>query len=119
MRGRTKLISLAATLMVIFVSSVVFSSGIFNARSMSLFSTPIFPDQTPNVYVDPDTIIVDYINDPGYQVGDFLPVNVNISDAADIFSYQINVTWTTSMLNFTRIVTYGDFLAGTSSPYGY
>ncbi|HKZ93487.1 MAG TPA: hypothetical protein VJ249_02745 [Candidatus Bathyarchaeia archaeon] len=118
MRGRTKVISLAAMLLVIFATSAIFTSGLVDVSRLSLFSTPIVPNQVPTVYVDPATIIMDYVNDPGFQIGDLLQVSVNITDATDVFSYQVNVTWTTSMLNFTRVVSYGDFLAQTGSPYG-
>lgn len=117
MRGRTKLISIAAILSVMFVTSVIFSSGAVKVSSLSLFSTPVYPDATTNVFVTPSAIVKDYVLDPGYQVGNLLQVHVNITDAVDLFSYQVNVTWSTSMLNFTRIVAYGDFLARTSSPY--
>src|SRR3989304_8574674 len=92
--------------------------AVYAVPPFSLFSTPIVPNQVPTVYVDPATIIMDYVNDPGFQIGDLLQVSVNITDATDVFSYQVNVTWTTSMLNFTRVVSYGDFLAQTGSPYG-
>jgi len=118
MRGRTKVISLAAILTVIFVSSVIFSSGAFNVSNSSLFSTPVYPDATPNVFITPSTIIKDYVNNPGYQVGNKFQVSVNITDVTDMFSYQVNVTWTKTMFNFTRLVSYGDFLARTGSSYG-
>jgi len=101
-----------------FVTSVIFSSGALNVSSLSLFSTPVYPDATTNVFVTPSAIVKDYVLDPGYQVGNLLQVHVNITDAVDLFSYQVNVTWSTSMLNFTRIVAYGDFLDRTGSPYG-
>ncbi len=118
MRGRTKLISLAAIFAVILVTSMVFASGAINVSKLRLFSTPIYPDQVPNVFVDPEATIGDYVNDPGFMIGDLVQVNVNVTDATNLFSYQVNVTWTAGMLNFIRIVSYGDFLARTGSPYG-
>ena len=118
MRGRTKLISLAAIFAVILVTSMVFASGAINVSKLRLFSTPVYPDQVPNVFVDPEATIGDYVNDPGFLIGDFVQVNVNITDATDLFSYQVNVTWTPGTLGFTQIVSYGDFLARTGSSYG-
>jgi hypothetical protein len=118
MRGRTKLISLAAILTIIFVSSAVFASGAFDVKNMSLFSTPTYPDQTPHVFVDPDAVIGDY-EDPAYAPGALIQVHVNVSDMApDLFSYQVELTWTPGLLGFVRVVSYGDFLARTGSPYG-
>ena len=119
MRGRTKLISLAAILAVIFVSSAVFASGAFDVSNMSLFSTPIYPDQTPNVFVDPYAIIGDYEYNPEYAPGSLVQVHVNVSDVTTgLFSYQVELTWTPGLLGFVRVVSYGDFLARTGSPYG-
>lgn len=126
MRASTKAVSLVAMLVILSTASMVFASGIFDASRPLLFGAPIQPMQggTPNVFVDPPTISKDYVRDPGYQIGDLLQVNVNITDVTDLFSYQVNVTWSavrtldSGMLNFTRIVSYGDFLARTGSSYG-
>ena len=118
MRGRTKLISIATMLSIIFIASAVFASGLVNVSKTSLLGyTPMLPDAGESIFVDPSKIIVDYINNPGYQIGNTLSVHVNVSSVTDLFSYQVNVTWSPSMLNYTG-VTYGDFLARTGSSYG-
>jgi hypothetical protein len=116
MRGRTKVISLAAILLVIISSSMVFVSGILDPSRISLLGfTPIEPDAgTPTVFIDPNKIIKDYVNDPGYQIGDTLLIPVNVTDMTDLFAYQVNVTWKPSMLNYVGVV-YGDFLERTGS----
>jgi hypothetical protein len=118
MRGRTKVISLAAMLLVIITSSMVFASGLLDPSRISLLGyTPIQPNQAPTIFIDPDMIIVDYVNDPGYQIGDTLLIPVNVTDITDLFTYQVNVTWKPSMLHYIGVV-YGDFLARTLSPHG-
>ena len=117
MRGRTKLISLAATFAVFLVTSAIFASGLVNTSRSSLFG-PIYPDSPDSVvYVDPGAIIKDYLNDPGYQIGDTFQVHVNITGAVDLFSYQVNVTWNPAILSYSGL-TYGEFLARTGSAYG-
>jgi len=101
-----------------FVTSVIFSSGILDVSSRSLFSPPFYLDATTAVFIDPSKIIKDYLADPAYRIGNNLQVSVNVTDAVDLFSYQVNVTWNPSMLNFLRVVSYGDFLARTGSSYG-
>jgi hypothetical protein len=118
MRGRTKLVSLAAVLSVIIVTSVVFASGSINVSKLSLFNTPMAPDAGgEEVFIDSATTIKDYVNDPGYQIGDELNVAVGIVGVADLYSYQINVTWAVGMLNYTG-VTYGSILYDRGSTYG-
>ena len=118
MRGRTKVVSLAALLSIIIVTSVIFASGSVNVSELSLFNTPMEPDQGgEEVFIDPATVIKDYVNDPGYQIGDELNVTVRIAGVADLYSYQVNVTWAVGMLNYTG-VTYGNVLYSRSSPYG-
>jgi len=121
MRGKTKVISLAAMLSIFLVASMVFANGVVDVSKMSLFSsTPVEPDSPgQKVFVDPSTIIKDYINNPGYQVGNTLTIHVNVSGiTTPLYSYQVNITWNKAMLNFTGISSYGDFLARTGSPYG-
>jgi len=119
MRGRTKLVSLATLITILVTSSMVFASGVIDASKVSLLSQPPMEPMagSPRIFIDPNAIIKDYVLDPGYQIGNILNVRVNVSDVTDLFSYQVNLTWTTSMLNFTG-VTYGDVLSSTGSPYG-
>lgn len=125
MRGRTKVISLATMLAIVLVASLVFAAGLVNVSTLSLFSVPPAELQqtTPKVSIEPFRYLRDYLNDPGYQIGDTFVIDINITDATDLFSWQVNITWSLNqfdrrMLNFTGISAYGDFLARTSSPYG-
>lgn len=117
MRGRTKVISLAAMLLVVITSSMVFASGVIDPSRISLLGyTPIEPNAgPPTVFIDPAKIIKDYVNDPGYKIGNVLLVPVNVTDMTDLFTYQVNVTWKPSMLHYIGVV-YGDFLFRTTSP---
>jgi hypothetical protein len=119
MRGKTIIISLATIFTIILVTSAVFASGLVNVPKLSLFGTPVYPNSPDsNIFIDPATKIGDHVNDPGYQEGNLIQVHVNITGAVDLFSYQVNVTWSPTILNFTRIVSYGDLLAKTGSSYG-
>ena len=120
MKGRTKLVSLVTILGILLTVSLVFASGFVDVSTVSLFSEPpILPDADgTEVFVDPGKIIVDYIYDSSYQIGNTFVVHINVSDVTDLFSYQVNVTWNTDVLNFTGISEYGEFLARTGSTYG-
>lgn len=121
MRGRTKLVSSVAILAVILVSSMAFASGIMNTSRMPLFYMPMDEPQADggNVFVDPAAVIKDYVNNPGYQIGNVFPVHVNITGVTvGIYTYAVNLTWNPDVLNFSRIISYGNFLYQTASPYG-
>lgn len=77
-------------------------------------STP----STATVFIEPDEIIKDHLLDPGYQINDTFQINVNVSDVVDLYTWNVNVSWNPDILNFTRIVSYGDLLNQTPSPYG-
>lgn len=118
MRGRVRLISIVAILTVVLVVSAVFASGVVNPSKFTI-NTIVQPNNPgTTVFVTPSAIIKDYINNPGYQIGNKFTVAINITEATDLFTYQLNVTWNKAILNFTKITAYGDFLARTSSPDG-
>ena len=72
---------------------------------------------TATVFVDPSMV-----EDDSLQQGSTFSVKVNVSDVNDLFAWQVDVSWNSSILNITA-VTFGDFLAsqpnGTSSSAGY
>lgn len=118
---KKKLLGLAALLSVLLTISLVVSFGIVDTSQFSLLSAPGTAESTqttPVVFVDPDKIIGDYQLDPGYQIGDKFQIKLNISDVTDLYTWNVKIVWNHTMLNFTRIVSYGDFLARTTSPYG-
>ena len=120
MKGRTVFVSLTAAFTVLLAVSIVLASGFVDVSRISFLSGPLAGplDSTADVFVDPDKIIKDYVADSGYQIGDTFVFHVNITGVTDLFSYQVNVTWNTAILNFTGIWEYGDFLARTGSSYG-
>jgi hypothetical protein len=121
MRIRKRTLCLAVLLSIALILPAAYFSGLFDVPKLAFTSsTPEFnqTDTTATVFVDPDKIVKDYLLDPGYQVGDTFQVHVNISAVADLYTWNVNITWNPAMLNFTRIVAYGDFLARTTSPYG-
>jgi len=119
MRGRKRIISLIAVLSVILVFSGVFASGVIDVSKLSLLGGgEVQPLQTANVFVDPNKIIKDYLNNPGYQVGNKFTLNINISGVSDLFAWNVNVTWVPGVLNFSKVAVYGTFLRATGSPNG-
>jgi len=118
MRRRKKLFILAALLSVLLIVSVVFSSGVIDVLTFSLggssASSAGAPESSsPEVFVNPVTTRGDYA--PGYQIGDTFQVGVNITGVTDLFAWQINMTWNTSILNLSSIVA-GDFLNRVTPP---
>jgi len=111
MRGRRVLGS--AVLLTVLVSvSLVFGLGVVDISR--LVGTPAAPASGPTtVFVDPSAVI-----DDTKQAGSYVEIHINISDVTDLYAWQVNITWDPDVLNFTRIVSYGDFLARSSSPDG-
>jgi len=81
--------------------------------SMPECACPVSPSSSslPTVFVDPDTIISDYTLQP---IGSSLAVNINVSEATDLFAWQVNMTWNSNVLNWTG-GSKGDFLSGDPS----
>ena len=108
MRRWNKLSVIVAFLSTILIVSVVFNSGAIDVLTSPLES-PSAPAGAPEsssqeVLVDPHTTRKDYVNDPGYQIGDTFQIHVNITDASSLFSWQINISWDPSMLNVTDVI---------------
>jgi len=108
MRRWNRLYMIVALLSAILIVSVVFSSGAIDVL-MSPLESPSAPagapeSSSPVVLVDPNTTIKDYVNDPGYQIGDTFQVHVNITGVSDLFSWQLNISWDPSMLNVTDVI---------------
>ena len=76
-------------------------------------------EQSPEtrVFVNPNKITKNYLDDPGYQIGDKFWVYANISDVADLYTWHVKLSWNKDVLNGSQIV-YGDFLAATGSTDG-
>ncbi len=122
MRGRRRIVALAVSLALLVGVPLAFGLGIVDIPllpwgSPSSTGEPL-SSSAASVFVDPTAVIKDYLNDPGYQVGDKFTVHVNVSDATDLFAWQVNLTWNPSILNFSRVKEYGPFLRATASPNG-
>jgi hypothetical protein len=121
MRGRPRIFSVVAILVGILGVSAVFATGVVNpsvlTRNAMSWMQPDSPG--PNeVFVIPAAIIKDYVLEPGYQIGDKFTVYINVTSVTDLFTWQLNFTWDPAILNFTKKITYGDFLNRTTSPHG-
>ena len=111
---RRKLLAIVASLTVLLSVPLVLSSGLVD---VSQFSPSGESGSTPSIFTDPDKVIKDYLNDPGYQIGDKFWVQANISDVTDLYTWHVKMSWNKDVLNGSQIL-YGDFLAGTTSPNG-
>jgi len=110
------LISLVSILLVAVIVSAVFASGIIAVPNRYLSFMGFEPDAgTEKVFMDPRWYIKVITSQP---VGSVFTVHVNVSDVTDLYAYGVNVTWNPTILTFSRIVAYGDFLDRTGSPYG-
>lgn len=89
---------------ILIVSTPVISSVLVNLSSPQ---APAPLSSTATVFVDPVKVIEDYEDLP---VGSNFTVHVNVSDVSDLFTWQINMSWDSSLLNVSRIIP-GDFLA--------
>jgi len=116
MGRRKRILSFAALLSVLLAVSVVFASGMIDVSKFSLngllsSSTVGTTSSTASVFVDPAAVVKDYTLAP---IGSKFMVNLNVSGVTDLFVWQINLTWSRSILNVSRI-TAGEFLLRTTS----
>lgn len=88
MRGKTKLVSLAAILTIMLTVSMVFASGILDVSKLTLFSEPPVTPESPGtaIAVEPGKIVKDYNNDPDYQIDNTFTIILNITEAADLYT---------------------------------
>jgi len=120
MRGKTKLISIIAILSIVMFVSAVFASGLVDVTEISLLSigeSDELTAGTASIYVNPP-----YVKDSAKQVGSFFTVYVNISGVSDLYTWQINITWTKDKIVPTRDVIQvnrligNEFLARSANP---
>ena len=101
---KVKLLLLFSLLGILLVISAPFVTSIFvNLMSSSATSS------TTTVFVDPLNLINETL-----QAGSKFTVHVNVSDVNDLFTWQVNMSWDSSILNVSRIIP-GEFLARTDN----
>jgi hypothetical protein len=110
---KSYIMSLGALILVVLVIVSFLGAGIsdlfkLNAQGPLGGAGPL---TTPNVFVDPASVINDYSVQP---VGSTFTLNVNVSSVTDLYTCQINLTWNHAVLNISRI-TAGEFLLRTAS----
>ena len=97
---KVKLLLFLSLLGILLVISAPFATSIFvNLMSSSATSS------TTTVFVDPLNLINETL-----QAGSKFTVHVNVSDVNDLFTWQVNMSWDSSILNVSRIIP-GEFLA--------
>jgi len=114
--------SVAALFYIMLVVPVVLNSNLVDSPGHSIENTTasiVVPtEESAVVFVDPDKIVKDYLLNPDFQIGNTFQIHVNISDVTNLFAWNVNATWNPAILNFTKLESYGDFLAQTTSPNG-
>lgn len=113
---RKKAFAIVISLSVLLSIPLVLSSGLVD---VSQFPFQVdSPGPTPSVFADPDKVIKDYLNDPGYQIDDKFWVYANISDVNDLYTWHVKLSWNKDVLNCSEIgVGSGYFLNDTTSTY--
>jgi len=107
MRGRKRILSITAILLLVLIVSAVFASGVVDISKFSLINAPgtVEPaSSTALVFVDPA-----YVNDATKQSGSKFTVHVNISGASDLYTWHVNVTFNKNILSVSKIFP-GEFL---------
>ena len=111
---KKRVFSVVALLSTLFVVPLVFGLGLINTSGLPLLGGIIMTDPplSPMVLVDPSNVIND-----AFQAGSEFTVRVNGSEIINLLSRHVKMSWDKNVLNVSE-VSYGEFLAGTTSPYG-
>jgi len=119
MRPKRRTLIVATLCSILLAVPLVFSLGIVDVSELTENLPFLEPaSSTTRLFIEPDEIVKDYLLDPGYQINDTFQIHVNVSDVADLYLWNVNLSWSPDILNFTGIVSYGDLLNQTSSSYG-
>jgi hypothetical protein len=101
--GRKKLLAIVALLSALLIFPLALGANLINVAGLP-FLGPV-TSSSPTVFVDPMNILNESL-----QSGSNFTVHVKVSDVADLFTWQINMTWNSSILGVSRIIP-GEFLA--------
>ncbi len=104
---KVKVVLLFSLFGILLVMSTPIISSVFVDLTSS--SAPMSMSSTAKVFVDPVNILNESL-----QAGSTFTVNVNVSDVTDLFTWQVNMTWNSSILDVNGIFA-GEFLNQTTS----
>jgi hypothetical protein len=107
--GRKKLLAIAALLSLLLIFPLALGANVINLADLPLFGGPVTFSST-TVFVTPPNVL-----DNGLQAGSKFTVHVNVSEVTDLFTWQISMSWNSSMLNVSGIIP-GEFLARSADP---
>ena len=102
--GRKKLFGIAALLSLLLIFPLALGANVINLADLPFLGGPETSSST-TVYADPSKVLNETL-----QAGKNFTVHLNVSDVSDLFTWQININWNSSMLNVSRIIP-GEFLA--------
>jgi hypothetical protein len=110
MRGRVRVLSIIAVLTAVLVVSGVFASGAVNVSEIPLYNL-LEPEPAAgsvgSVFVNPAYYFKDYTLQP---IGSKFTLYVNVTGVSDLYTWQLNMTWNSTLLSLSRIIS-NEFLA--------
>jgi hypothetical protein len=101
---RKKLLIIAVLLSLLLIFPLALGANVMNLGDLPFFGGSVTSSST-TVIADPSKVL-----DVALQAGNKFTVHLNVSDVSDLFTWQINMNWNSSMLNVSRIIP-GEFLA--------
>jgi len=100
---KAKLLLLFSVMGILLVISAPVVTSVF--VDLTSPSVTVSMSSTAAVFVDPVNILNESL-----QSGSTFTVQVNVSDVNDLFAWQVNMSWNSSILNVSSIIS-GEFLA--------
>ena len=102
--GRKKLLVITALLSVCLIFPLALGANLINVADLPFLGGPVTSSST-TVFLDPPKVINNSL-----QADSKFTVHVNVSDVSDLFTWQVTMSWNSSMLNVSGIIP-GEFLA--------
>jgi hypothetical protein len=103
----------------VLVVSAVFASGVVTPSKFALNTMNIVQPNAPppnSVAVNPGKIVKDWLLAPTYRTGNKFTVVVNVTSVTDLYTWQINMTWSNKTVVSVSKGIGGEFLARSASP---
>jgi hypothetical protein len=113
MRGWSKLFILGALLSAILIISVVYSSGVIDVLNLSLGSSSTTGGEA--AILSTPLVFAETLSDSSKQSGNTTQIDLNVTGVTNLFAWQANISWDTSILNLSKIVA-GEFLNRVTPP---
>jgi len=113
MRGR-KILSVAILFSIVLIGSGVLASGLVDVPLKNVILPTAGPLSTAPVAVYPAYYFKDYLLQP---VGSTFWVHVNVSSVTDLFTWQLNITWSKAITTNLDVLNVSRILTGNNATY--